>query len=308
MDSDARSWLEYLTAARGASPHTLRAYRGDLRSLASYLQRRRPDRRLRDASRRELRGWLASLGSVDSRLAPASLARRVATLRSFYGWMVREGRLEQSPAARIRPPRVARRVPRLLEVPEAAVVVENPPQKGILALRNRALLELLYGAGLRISELVSLDRVDVDCEERLVRVRDGKGGKDRIVPFGPPAAAAIDALVRNLSPEGLDDTPALFRNHRGGRLGVRSARRIVKQAGDEAGVDGVHPHALRHACATHMLSGGADLPTIQKQLGHESLATTERYTHVDPAHLLRVYRGAHPRARGGSTNDEEDGA
>lgn len=306
MDADALSWLDHLNAARGASVHTLRAYRSDLHSLIHHLQRRQPDRCLRDASRRELRGWLASLGSVGTPPAPASLARRVATLRSFYSWMVCEGRLDQSPAARIRPPRVPRRVPRLLEVPEAAKVVENPPQQGVLALRNRALLEMLYGAGLRVSEAVALDRLDVDCAERLVRVRDGKGGKDRIVPFGPPAAAAIDALLRTLSPGGLDETPALFRNHRGGRLGVRSARRIVKQAGDEAGVGGVHPHALRHACATHMLSGGADLRTIQEQLGHESLATTERYTHVDPAHLLRVYRGAHPRARGGPSDDDGD--
>jgi len=305
MDPDARKWLDHLAAAKGASPHTLRAYGADLRSLAQHLGRRRPDRRLRDATRRELRSWLASLGSPGSRPAPASLARRVATLRGFYAWLVVEGQLAQSPAARIRPPRVPRRVPRILEVPEAAGVVENPPQQGVLALRNRALLELVYSAGLRVGELVALDRGDVDADERLVRVRLGKGGKDRIVPFGPPAAAALDALLRNLPPVGLDDTPALFRNHRGGRLGARSARRIVKEAGRQAGVDGVHPHALRHACATHMLSGGADLRAIQEQLGHESLATTERYTHVDPAHLLRVYRGAHPRARERSPESED---
>lgn len=306
MDADARRWLDHLAAARGASPHTLRAYGADLRRLREHLGRRSTDRsrRLRDATRRELRSWLASLGGPGRRPAPASLARRVATLRGFYGWLVAQGDLARNPAARIRPPRVPRRVPRILEVPEAANVVQNPPQQGLLAIRNRALLELVYGAGLRVGELVALDRVDVDVDQRLVRVRKGKGGKDRIVPFGPPAAAALDALMRSMPPRGLDDTPAVFRNHRGGRLGARSARRIVKQAGDEAGVDGMHPHALRHACATHMLSGGADLRAIQEQLGHESLSTTERYTHVDPAHLLRVYRGAHPRARGPSSDDE----
>ena len=166
MDPDARKWLDHLAAAKGASPHTLRAYGADLRSLAQHLGRRRPDRRLRDATRRELRSWLASLGSPGSRPAPASLARRVATLRGFYAWLVVEGQLAQSPAARIRPPRVPRRVPRILEVPEAAGVVENPPQQGVLALRNRALLELVYSAGLRVGELVALDRGDVDADER----------------------------------------------------------------------------------------------------------------------------------------------
>lgn len=313
MDADARRWLDHLAAARGASPHTLRAYGSDLRSLAQHLGRRRPERRLRDASRRELRSWLASLGEPGKRPAPASLARRVATLRGFYGWLVIEGELEKNPAARIRPPRVPRRMPRILEVPEAADVVENPPQSGLLELRNRALLELVYGAGLRVGELVALDWIDVDLEQCLVRVRLGKGGKDRIVPFGPPAAAALGALRRSRVPvepqaPGSSADPgsphAVFRNHRGGRLGARSARRIVKQAGDQAGVDGMHPHALRHACATHMLSGGADLRAIQEQLGHESLSTTERYTHVDPAHLLRVYRGAHPRAQGRSADED----
>jgi len=249
------------------------------------------------AGRRDLRQWLASLGSPTSRPAPSSLARRVATLRSFYGWLHSEGHLDHNPAVRLRAPKVPERVPRILEVPETDAVVMNPPQSGVLAVRNRALLELLYGSGLRVSEAVSLDWPDVDTGERLVRVRHGKGGKARLVPFGPPAAAALDVLLRNLPAEGADGAPSLFRNHRGGRLSARSARRIVGEAGDAAGVSKVHPHALRHACATHMLTGGADLRSIQEQLGHESLATTERYTRVDPAHLLRVYRASHPRAR-----------
>jgi integrase/recombinase XerC len=291
----ARRWLEHLRRDRGASAHTERSYASDLRSLNAFLVARNAD--LVSARRRELRSWLASLGTPGHRPAPASLARRVATLRSFYSWLHAEGHIEQNPTATLRAPRVPRTVPRILEVPEAAAVVESPPQSGVLELRNRALLELLYGAGLRVSEAVALDWPDVSVDERLVRVRSGKGGKSRIVPFGPPAAAAIDALLRNLPPEGSDGARSLFRNHRGGRLSSRSARRITTDAGGEAGVAKVHPHALRHACATHMLSAGADLRAIQEQLGHESLATTERYTHVDPAHLLRVYRSAHPRAR-----------
>ena len=297
MHALVRTWLDHLSRARGVSEHTRRAYASDLRLLEAHLVAR--DLTLQSATRRALRSWLAQLGDAHTPPAPASLARRVATLRGFYGFLTAEGTIAEDPAAALRPPRVPRRMPRILEVPEAAAVVENPPQHGVLELRNRALLELLYGAGLRVAEVVALDWPDVDVEERLVRVRAGKGDKARIVPFGPPAAAALDVLLRNLPHEGSDGSRALFRNHRGGRLSARSARRVVRDAGADAGVARAHPHALRHACATHMLSAGADLRAIQEQLGHESLATTERYTHVDPAHLLRVYRQAHPRARSG---------
>ena len=291
-----RKWLDHLRRDRGASGHTVRAYSSDLRNLEAHLSARGSG--LAEVDRRQLRGWLASLGAPGARPAPASLARRVATLRSFFGWAHAEGLLETNPAATLRGPRVPKTVPRILEVPEADAVVEHPSQHGLLELRNRALLEVLYGAGLRVAEAVALDWPDVSVDERLVRIRSGKGGKARIVPFGPPAAAALDALIRRMPAEGSDGAPALFRNHRGGRLSSRSARRIVSDAGASAGVSRVHPHALRHACATHMLSAGADLRSIQEQLGHATLATTERYTHVDPAHLLRVYRSAHPRARG----------
>lgn len=295
MHELVRNWLAYLERDRGASAHTIRAYSSDLRHLEEYLLSR--GNNLASADRRQLRGWLASLGTPGKRPAPASLARRVATLRSFFGWAHAEGLLPTNPAGLLRGPRVPRTVPRILEVPEADAVMQRPSQHGLLELRNRALLELLYGAGLRVAEAVALDSTDVSIEERLVRIRSGKGGKPRIVPFGPPAAAALDALLRQQRASASDESAALFRNYQGGRLSSRSARRIVSEAGDSAGVARVHPHALRHACATHMLSAGADLRAIQEQLGHETLSTTERYTHVDPAHLLRVYRAAHPRAR-----------
>ena len=285
MDSDLARWLVALRAERNASPHTLRAYEGELGALAEFTA----PRRLRDLALRDLRAWLGSLGGA-SAPAPASMARHIAAVRTFYRWLLREGVIPSSPAERLRSPRVPRRAPRFLDVPEAADVVERPTQSGRLHFRNRALLELLYGAGLRVGEAVALDTIDVDLEERLVRVR-GKGGKDRVVPFGPPAAEAIALWLSGLPPEG-----PLFRNRDGGRLSARSAWRIVRDAGAANGVASVHPHALRHTCATHLLDGGADLRAIQELLGHSDLSTTQRYTHVDAAHLLAVDRAAHPRA------------
>jgi integrase/recombinase XerC len=186
-------------------------------------------------------------------------------------------------------------------VDEAARVVENPSQNAWYAVRNRAILELMYGAGLRVSELSGLDLHDVDLDGRLVRVL-GKGGKERIVPFGPPAGDALSAWLETRPHRPDADAPdpiggALFRNHRGGRLGTRGIFNIVEAAGEGQGIGALHPHALRHTCATHLLSAGADLRVIQEQLGHERLATTERYTHVDAAQLLRIYRSAHPHAQ-----------
>ncbi len=225
----------------------------------------------------------------------------MASLRSFYRWLVEEEVLEHDPTQRLSTPKVPKRAPRFLDVGEAAQVVENPTQSGRLALRNRALLELLYGAGLRVGEAVGLDWGELDLAERLVRVR-GKGDKVRIVPFGPPAEEALRRWGGTL---GALEGP-VFRNARGGRLSSRSAWRIVRDAGAANGVPRVHPHALRHSCATHLLGAGADLRAIQEQLGHASLGTTQRYAHVDAAHLLAVYRSAHPHARSPRPTDNDD--
>ncbi|MEL6344504.1 MAG: tyrosine recombinase XerC [Myxococcota bacterium] len=296
MDAIIHQWLDTLRAQRGASPHTLRAYQGDLESLTNHLQRH--ERSLLDASLYDLRGWLASSGvktrdgRPPRRLSPATMARRVATVRNFYRWLTRTGQRNDDPALRLKTPRVPRKAPRFLDVDEAAAVVENPRQTGWFHLRNRALLELLYGSGVRIGEAVALNVTDIDLDERMVAIKQGKGGKGRVVPFGPPAARALSEWIEAMGGEG-----ALFRNKDNGRLSSRSARKIVKDAGLNNGVTRLHPHALRHTCATHLLGSGADLRSIQKQLGHASLATTQRYTHVDAAHLMRVYRDAHPRAR-----------
>jgi site-specific recombinase XerD len=291
MHDALRRWLDSLRAERGASAHTLRAYGRELGALEDHLSRQDVD--LLAAELADLRRFIAPEPGTP-RPAPATLARRIAALRSFYSWCVERELLAVSPAARLRPPRVPRRAPRFLDVDEAARVVEQPSQSGRLGLRNRALLELLYGAGLRVAEAVALDRDDLDLERRVVRVRAGKGDRDRVVPFGPPCARALEAWLseRRTGPE----PQAVFLNNRGGRLSVRSAWRIARDAGAINGIADVHPHALRHSCATHLLGAGADLRAIQEQLGHATLSTTQKYTHVDAAHLLRVYRSAHPRA------------
>jgi integrase/recombinase XerC len=283
-------FLAFLRAERGASPHTLRAYRGDLEALENVLGEQGTD--LLEASLSQLRGHLARLARKAP--APSTTRRRLAAYRTFYRWALREELVEASPAERLAGPRMQQRVPRFLDLPEVLDLVEKPVQEGSLGMRNRALLELAYGAGLRVSELAGLDRADIDLREGMVDVRSGKGGKQRLVPFGPPAADALAQWMDASSGE------ALFLNHKGGRLSTRSIYRIVRDSGVKNGLTDVHPHALRHTCATHMLAGGADLRAIQEQLGHASLSTTQRYAHVSPQQLVDVYRAAHPRASSGS--------
>ena len=292
MQSHLARWIDHLRGERGCSPHTIRAYQSNLSSLDDFLQTR--DKELAQAGLLELRAWLSrerlggqSGGSVRS---AATMARKVSAVRSFYRWMLREGHIKASPAARLQSPKVPKKAPRFLDIPEAAAVVEQPHQRGWFQLRNRALLELIYGAGLRVSEAVSLDTTALDLRNNLVRVM-GKGSKERIVPFGPPAADALRAWLSEIPKEG-----PLFLNRFGRRLSSRSAWTITRESGVTNGISGLHPHALRHSCATHLLGAGADLRAIQEQLGHASLSTTQRYTHVDAAHLLAVYRSAHPLA------------
>jgi integrase/recombinase XerC len=216
-------------------------------------------------------------------------------LRSFFRYLVRFDLRRDDPARRLRGPRVPRRLPRVLQVDEACEVVENPTQAGQFRLRNQALLELAYGAGLRAAETAALDRRDVDLGAGLALVRAAKGRKQRRVPFGPPAVRALEAWLAARDEAG-PDAP-LFVNRFGGRLSVRAIHRIVRDAGVANGLAGVHPHALRHSFATHMLASGADLRSIQELLGHRSLSTTQRYTHVTSEQLIEAHRRAHPHAR-----------
>ncbi|MCP4804128.1 MAG: tyrosine recombinase XerC [Proteobacteria bacterium] len=286
MASPRSRFLLHLRSERGASQHTLRAYGRDLERLEGHLMER--GRTLLDARTVDLRAHLAVV--AQSAPAPSSIARRLSSFRSFYRWAVREDLVKASPAARLERPRVPDRVPRFVEVDQAEDVVTSPTQEGALQLRNRALLELLYSAGLRVAEAAALDVPDVDLEQRLVHVRKGKGRKQRRVPFGGLAEAALRTLL-----DGRSDG-AVFLNRFDKRLSTRSMHRIVRDAGRKADVSRLHPHALRHSCATHMLAGGADLRSIQEQLGHASLSTTQRYAHVSVERLLDVYRSAHPHA------------
>ena len=286
MASARSRFLLHLRSERGASEHTLRAYGRDLERLESALEER--GRTLLEARTLDLRTHLATVARGAP--SPASISRRLSAYRSFYRWAQREGLLDASPADRLDRPRVPQGVPRFVEVDQAEKVVTSPPQQDAFQIRNRALLELMYAAGLRVAEAAGLDVRDVDLNGRLVDVRHGKGRKHRRVPFGGLAAAAVETMLA-----GRTEGP-LFLNRYGDRLSTRSMHRIVRDAGRKADVSRLHPHALRHSCATHMLAGGADLRAIQEQLGHASLSTTQRYAHVSVERLLDVYRSAHPHA------------
>jgi site-specific recombinase XerD len=267
--------------------HTLRAYEGTLGRLAAHLAE--SEQSFATANRGDLRAFLFKVGRGR---APATLARHVSAIKAFYRWALKLGYVDVSPADGLRPPRAGRRLPRFLSIEEASRVCEEGAPTSEQGLRDRAIVELLYGAGLRVSEVASLDHGDLDLARRIVMVREGKGGKERHVPFGAAAAQALGDYFATSPGAG-----PLFLNRRGTRLSTRSIYDIVRKAGESAGVPRVHPHALRHSFATHLLDGGADLRAIQEMLGHSSLSTTQRYTHVNVDALLRTYRDAHPHAR-----------
>ncbi len=243
-----------------------------------------------------LRGFLAHLPR--SGLARSSIARKLAAIRTFLRYLVREGRLAANPARALQTPRVPQRIPERLSEEEVDRLLSAADGTSALSRRDRAIVELLYATGLRVSELTGLDRDDVDPEALLVRVL-GKGGKERIVPFGEPAREALEAYRVErpaLSAKG-PGTEALFLTARGGRLSSRSVHRVVRRYLAAAALrGGLSPHSLRHAFATHLLERGADLRAIQELLGHSSLSTTQKYTSLSTARLLRVYEKAHPKA------------
>jgi len=298
------SFLEFLSSERRASPHTVSAYGRDLEQLARFLDEQRGEEaKLAAIDVYLLRQWLGSLSRV---VAPPSVGRKIAAIKAFFRFLKRRGLIAKDPAADLASPKVRRPLPTFLGVDAVREVVETPSGDDPSSIRDRAVLELLYGSGLRVSELVRLDRRHVDLQGGLVHVL-GKGNKERIVPLGRPTVAALEAYlaVRSALPKPgspLDPT-ALFITRRGARLGVRQVQLLVHRYGAlGAGRADLHPHALRHTCATHMLEGGADLRAIQEMLGHASLATTQRYTHVSLEQLMKVYDGAHPLAKKGSRN------
>jgi len=286
-------FLRHLDRERNASPHTVRAYADDLAQFSEHLRQELG----REAQPSEVdhllvRSFLARLHRAG--LKKVSAARKLAALRTFFRFLCREGVLEHNPARALLSPRHERRVPVHLDEAEVAELLEVPGDTDN-ALRSRAILELLYATGIRCAELVGLDLPDVDRAARMARVV-GKGRKERIVPFGARAAEAIEAYLPARG-RTRPRSEALFLNLRGGRLTDRSVRSIVTaRVRQAATLRRVSPHMLRHSFATHLLERGADLRVIQDLLGHASLSTTQRYTHVDARHILDIYRKTHPRA------------
>ncbi|MCB9538969.1 MAG: tyrosine recombinase XerC [Myxococcales bacterium] len=295
MDDPLHRFQRYLATEKRASPRTVDGYLGDVGFLVAHLDHDPFDpARVTTA---DLRSWLRAMYRAE--LAAPTIARRLSAARAFFRFLVRTGDLERDPTAGVRTPKQPKRTPRFLSPDDAARLVEAPAGDGPIAVRDRALLELVYGAGLRVSEVVALDVGDVDLREGTVRVERGKGGKTRVAPMGRHAVAAAQAwLARRPELTGPDPEPTpLFRNRFGRRLSARAVQRLVERCRPACAEAGATPHWLRHACATHMLGSGADLRSIQEMLGHASLSTTQRYTHVSVEALMAVYDKAHPRAR-----------
>jgi len=306
LDEALSAFLRHLEVERRASPHTVRAYGRDIAGFVEFV-RARSSRAESDVAAVDvylLRSWLAALARTH---LASSVARKVAAARAWMRWLRRRGHLARSPADELATPKVNRPLPTLLSTDAAREVVESPDASTWRGARDRAILELLYGSGLRVSELCGLDLGDIDLAGCSARVK-GKGNKERVVPLGAPCVAALARWLgeraRGAPPAEGSRTPrpldprALFVGIRGGRMGRRTVGFIVQTFGESgAGRADLHPHALRHTCATHMLDGGADLRAIQELLGHASLSTTQRYTHVSMQHLMRVYDAAHPLAR-----------
>lgn len=298
-------FLQSLAAEKGYSPHTLRAYRNDLAEFAAFAAgepgdgggeaRPAPRVRLREIDGVRIREYL---GHLHGRNCKATIARKLSAIRSFFRYLHKYGLIEENPTESIRTPKHGKPIPAFLSVDDMFRLLDGIPAEGILGLRNRAILESLYSSGVRVSELAGLDVADVDLHNGLIRVL-GKGNKERIVPIGPKAVEAITAYRKALVQATGDAPPgggALFLNKNLGRLTTRSIARVVDKFARACGLPvPISPHGLRHSFATHLLDAGADLRAVQELLGHSSLSTTQRYTHVSIDRLMVVYDKAHPR-------------
>ncbi len=297
MISDKRSktylegFLKYMRSEKGVSEHTIRAYEKDINTFleGSSIED------VKDSDVLDVRGFVAD--QVSRGLNRSTVSRRLSSVRSFFNYLCREGLMERNPAKLVPSPRKQVNPPRFLSVDDAFGLVESPDGDDLLRSRDKAILELLYSSGIRVSELSSLDVNSINLDERILTVR-GKGRKERIVPVGDVAVSALNAYIAEKEKAGMKGKP-LFINKNGGRLTERSVRRIVVKYARAFGLQGkVGPHTLRHTFATHLLHEGADLRVIQELLGHESLSTTQKYTHLDIKNLIDVYDAAHPLAEG----------
>ena len=302
LSSEAEEYLTWLAVELGRARNTITAYRRDLVHYEAFLAARH--RTVRDADMTTIEAHLAARRAEG--LGPASVARALAALRGLHRFLVDEGDAVDDPSADVRPIRPPRRLPKALDEDEVLALLETAAGDDATSRRDRAILEVLYGTGMRVSELAGLSLADLGSDTGLVRVL-GKGDKERLVPLGRMAADALDAWLGRLGRPTFEprrwarraDSDAVFLNARGGRLTRQGIWGVIKKRARAAGIEErVHPHVLRHSCATHMVAHGADIRVVQELLGHVSIATTQLYTKVSPEHLRHAYEQAHPRAGG----------
>lgn len=306
MDEDIARYITYLVAEKNASPHTIDNYRRDIMEFRNFLKRRGIGR-WDDVDRIVLRKWLAWLH--EQGFVRASIARKMTEVRSFYRFMVREQLLTKNPLAGMAAPKVPRRLPAFLSAEEVDRLLNAPDVTTPQGQRDKAILEMLYASGMRLSEIAGLNLSDVDLQRREIRIW-GKGSKERISFVGEPAAKALRRYLREGRPKLMDgkSVDAVFINKSGSRLSVRSIDLILEKYTKMVGLEeGITPHVLRHTFATHLLEGGADLRVVQELLGHAGLKTTQVYTHVTQSQARKVYMERHPRARPKEYREKEDG-
>ena len=300
MTNEIGGFLDYLTYERNVSPNTITAYRDDLESFVGFLCRDyftlgRDQLDFAKVDHLAVRAYLAHLSR--RKLSRSSAARHLSALRTFFKYLVREGVVEANPARSVTTPKREKHLPTVMQPADVALLIEQPDISTTLGIRDAAWLELLYASGLRISELVGVDLDDLELRAKLVKVH-GKGSKERIVPFGTKAETALRAWLAvrgEVKPDA--EEQAVFLNHRGARIGIRSVRRLFDRYLRKAALRaGISPHTMRHSFATHLLNASADLRGIQELLGHASLSTTQKYTHLNDWQLIAVYKKAHPRA------------
>lgn len=292
MKEQIKNFLTHLDIERGVSKHTLRAYKKDLEAFSEFIKAE-----LISIEQVDIRGFVSE--QINSGLKKSTVSRRLASVRSFFGFLHREGFVKANPAKLVNSPKLPKTLPNFLTVDDVFSLVKQPEGIGFYHLRDRAILELLYSSGLRVSELSALNTDSLDTREGLVKVQ-GKGKKERIVPVGSKALTALKSYIIERVILKKKDT-ALFLNRTGTRLTDRGIRRIVVKHARAILIDGkIGPHTLRHTFASHLLQGGADLRVIQELLGHASLSTTQKYTHLDITHLMDIYDKAHPFAKDGN--------
>jgi len=312
MEKDINDFAIHLEIERNLSFHTRKAYVADLKQFLAYLkksgQAATECMRVADVDQILIRGFMRSLYLAKQKRV--SIARKLAALRAFFKYLLREGRIHVNPAQLVQTPTPEKHIPGILSVDEVIAIFSVPLKDTPLSLRERAIMELFYSTGIRLSELSGLNSEDIDFAQGLIKIR-GKGRKERIVPVGGPAMVAMQGYLTRrgeLSKQGATDgknNNPFFLNSSGKRLTTRSVARVVDQSIERSGINRkISPHALRHSFATHMMDAGADLRAIQELLGHESLSTTQKYTAVSISRLMEVYDRAHPKAKGGAINED----